>query len=60
MTATADSVVYRAGRGSSSGAADADSMKHALVRTAFSPVIYFMGTTNFRVEAAGPVVRRWR
>src|SRR3954470_1870270 len=56
MTATAEPIVYRAGMGSASGAVDADpittevirhglnsaaeQMKRALVRTAFSPVIY--------------------
>ena len=56
MTPTVESIVYRAGRGSSSGAVDADpittevirhgldsaakQMKRALIRTAFSPVIY--------------------
>src|SRR3954451_11985932 len=56
MTAIAEPIVYRAGMGSASGAVDADpittevirhglnsaaeQMKRALVRTAFSPVIY--------------------
>jgi N-methylhydantoinase B len=56
VTTAADKVVYRAGRGAASGAVDADpvtteivrhglnsaaeQMKRALVRTAFSPVIY--------------------
>src|SRR3954452_1671691 len=56
MTATAEPIVYRAGMGSASGAVDADpittevirhglnsaanQMKRALVRTAFSPIIY--------------------
>ena len=56
MTVTAEPIVYRAGIGQCSGAADADpittevvrhglnsaaeQMKRALVRTAFSPVIY--------------------
>src|SRR4051794_4050937 len=56
MTLTAEPIVYRAGMGSASGAVDADpittevirhglnsaaeQMKRALVRTAFSPVIY--------------------
>src|SRR3954454_6692736 len=56
MTLTAEPIVYRAGRGSASGAVDADpittevirhalnsaanQMKRALVRTAFSPIIY--------------------
>src|SRR3982751_2266314 len=56
MTATAEPIVYRAGMGSASGAVDADpittevirhgldsaaeQMKRALVRTAFSPVIF--------------------
>src|SRR3954447_20582329 len=56
MTAIAEPIVYRAGMGSASGAVDADpvttevirhglnsaaeQMKRALVRTAFSPIIY--------------------
>src|SRR6476660_10417372 len=56
MTVTAEPIVYRAGMGTSTGAVDADpittevirhglnsaaeQMKRALVRTAFSPVIY--------------------
>jgi N-methylhydantoinase B len=56
VTAAADTVVYRAGRGSASGAVDVDpvtteivrhglnsaaeQMKRTLIRTAFSPVIY--------------------
>ena len=56
MTQAADPIVYRAGQGASAGAVDADpittevirhgldsaanQMKRALIRTAFSPVIY--------------------
>src|SRR3954451_7108971 len=56
MTAIAEPIVYRAGMGSASGAVDADpvttevirhglnsaaeQMKRALIRTAFSPIIY--------------------
>src|SRR3954464_13828322 len=71
MTATAEPIVYRAGMGSASGAVDADpittevirhglnsaagQMKRALVRTAFSPIIYEV--LDFAVARCGAGVR---
>ena len=71
MTATAEPIVYRAGRGSASGALDTDpittevirhslnsaaeQMKRALVRTAFSPVIYEV--LDFAVAIYDPQIR---
>src|SRR5438309_11435027 len=68
---TAESIVYRAGAGSATGALDADpittevirhglnsaaeQMKRALVRTAFSPVIYEV--LDFAVAIYDPQIR---